>query len=71
MRRQRNMEAVDLDERVVAINPVSKTVKGGRNRRFNALVVVGDGKGRVGAAMGKAKRSRWPSGKVPRKQGRI
>ncbi|HHV44247.1 MAG TPA: 30S ribosomal protein S5 [Firmicutes bacterium] len=55
MRRQRNMEAVDLDERVVAINPVSKTVKGGRNRRFNALVVVGDGKGRVGAAMGKAK----------------
>ncbi|MCK9221816.1 MAG: 30S ribosomal protein S5 [Limnochordia bacterium] len=55
MRKRNNVEMADLEERVVSINPVSKTVKGGRNRRFNALVVVGDGKGRVGAAMGKSK----------------
>ena len=46
---------LDLKERVVAINRVSKTVKGGRNMRFAALVVVGDGKGKIGCAMGKAK----------------
>lgn len=45
----------ELEERVVSINPVSKTVKGGRNRSFSALVVVGDGQGHVGAATGKAK----------------
>lgn len=45
----------ELEERVVSINPVSKTVKGGRNRSFSALVVVGDGNGHVGAATGKAK----------------
>ncbi len=44
----------DLKDRVVAINPVSKTVQGGRRRSFSALVVVGDGNGRVGAGMGKA-----------------
>ncbi len=42
------------EERVVAINRVSKTVKGGRKMRFSAVVVVGDGKGRFGYGTGKA-----------------
>ena len=45
---------LELEERVVALNRVSKTVKGGRNSRFSALVVVGDGAGHVGYGMGKA-----------------
>ena len=45
----------EFKERLVAVNRVSKTVKGGRNMRFVALVVVGDENGRVGAAIGKAK----------------
>ena len=49
---------LDLTERVVAINRVSKTVKGGRIFKFSAIVVVGDGKGTVGFGMGK-------SGEVP------
>ena len=49
---------LDLKERVVAINRVSKTVKGGRIFKFAALVVVGDGNGIVGFGIGK-------SGEVP------
>lgn len=44
----------DLIKKTVSVNRVTKVVKGGRNVRFAALVVVGDGKGRVGAGMGKA-----------------
>ncbi len=45
---------LDLQERVVALNRVSKTVKGGRIMKFSALVVVGDGNGIVGFGLGKA-----------------
>lgn len=44
----------ELEDKVVAIKRVSKTVKGGRSMRFSALVVVGDKNGHVGAGMGKA-----------------
>ena len=47
-------EQSEYIEKVVYLNRVSKTVKGGRTMRFSALVVVGDGNGHVGAGLGKA-----------------
>ena len=49
-----NPEELDLIENMVALNRVSKTVKGGRIARFAALMVVGDGNGHVGVGLGKA-----------------
>lgn len=49
-----NQQDSEFKEKLVAVNRVSKTVKGGRNMRFSALMVVGDGSGRVGCGMGKA-----------------
>ncbi|MBQ3282729.1 MAG: 30S ribosomal protein S5 [Atopobiaceae bacterium] len=53
-RDRRRQEESDLQERVVYIHRVSKTVKGGRRMSLLALVVVGDGKGNVGVGMGKS-----------------
>ena len=51
---QRNEQVSEFKEKLVAIKRVSKTVKGGRNMRVSALMVVGDENGRVGCGMGKA-----------------
>ena len=54
-RNDRNREENDgLNKKLIAVNRVTKTVKGGKNMRFSALVVVGDGNGKIGLGMGKA-----------------
>ncbi len=55
MAKAQQVQANDLQEKLIAVNRVSKTVKGGRIMSFTALTVVGDGNGRVGFGYGKAR----------------
>ena len=52
---RRQVEDDGLIKKLIEVNRVTKVVKGGKNMRFAALVIVGDGKGKIGVATGKAK----------------
>lgn len=54
MQNRIDASVLDLKEKLVTVNRVTKVVKGGRNSRFSALVVIGDEEGHVGSGMGKA-----------------
>ena len=55
MARTQDSREDQIIEKLVSVRRVTKVVKGGKNMRFSALVVVGDGKGKVGYATGKAR----------------
>ena len=57
MAKGQTLSTLDIQEKLVSINSVSKTVKGGRIKRFTALMVVGDGNGHVGYGLWQNKRS--------------
>ena len=63
---QRNEQVSEFKEKLVAVNRVTKTVKGGRIRRFSAMMVVGDENGRVGCGKG----IRYENEVIRRKEGK-
>ena len=64
---QRYEQASEFQEKMVAVNRVTKVVKGGRNFRFAALMVVGDGAGRIGTGIGKAILAHLPESEWPQR----
>ena len=71
MNQRIDASTLDLQEKLVALNRVSKTVKGGRIARFTAIMVVGDGQGHVGYGLGKQPKFRTLSARVSKMQRKI